>query len=96
MEAQGVIRRVPNPTPWCAGMVVVPKPFGAYRICVDLTRLNKVVLRERHILPTVDQVLGLLGEARVFSKLDAKSSFRQVKFSKVCQELITVITPFGR
>lgn len=70
MEAQGVIRRVTKPTPWCAGMVVVPKASGGYRICVDLTRLNRAclnraVLRERHILPTVDQVLGLLGEARV-------------------------------
>uniref|UniRef100_A0A147BJ81 RNA-directed DNA polymerase n=1 Tax=Ixodes ricinus TaxID=34613 RepID=A0A147BJ81_IXORI len=96
MEAQGVIRRVSNPTPWCAGMVVVPKPSGAYRICVDLTRLNKVVLRECHILPTVDQVLGLLGEARVFSKLDATSSFHQVKLAEDSQELTTFITPFGR
>ncbi|KAM7299914.1 hypothetical protein ISCGN_020478 [Ixodes scapularis] len=68
LERQGVIRRVEGPTPWCAGIVVVPKASGGHRLCVDLRKLNKVVLRERHMLPTVDQVLGLLGEATVYSK----------------------------
>nr|XP_037289031.1 uncharacterized protein LOC119181893 [Rhipicephalus microplus] len=61
LEEGGVIRRVDNPTPWCSGLVVVRKADGSYRLCVDLTQLNKVVLRERHILPTVEQVLDLLG-----------------------------------
>ncbi|XP_037528497.1 uncharacterized protein K02A2.6-like [Rhipicephalus sanguineus] len=96
MEAEGVIRRIDKPTPWCAGLVVVPKSSGGYRLCVDLTRLNEVVLRERHILPTVEQVLGLLGNATVFSKLDATSGFHQVKLAEASQELTTFVTPFGR
>ena len=36
----GVITEVTEPTEWCAGMVVVPKPNGKMRICVDLTKLN--------------------------------------------------------
>ncbi|XP_049272437.1 uncharacterized protein LOC125758830 [Rhipicephalus sanguineus] len=96
LEAEGVIRRVDTPTDWCAGLVVVPKVSGGYRLCVDLTRLSKVILRERHVLPTVEQCLGLLGEATVFSKLDATSSFHQVKLSPESQELTTFITPFGR
>ncbi|XP_037579458.1 uncharacterized protein K02A2.6-like [Dermacentor silvarum] len=96
LEAEGVIRRVDTPTDWCAGLVVVPKVSGGYRLCVDLTRLNKVTLRERHVLPTVEQCLGLLGEATVFSKLDATSSFHQVKLSPESQEYTTFITPFGR
>nr|XP_037290325.1 uncharacterized protein K02A2.6-like [Rhipicephalus microplus] len=71
LEEGGAIRRVDNPTPWCSGLVVVRKADGSYRLCVDLTQLNKVVLQERHILPTVEQVLGLLGDATVFSKQDA-------------------------
>ena len=47
MEKLGVITPVEDPTPWCAGMVVVPKSSGAVRICVDLKPLNESVLRER-------------------------------------------------
>ena len=41
MERLGVIEKVDKPTEWCAGIVVVPKPSGKVRICVDLTRLNE-------------------------------------------------------
>ena len=44
MEGLGVISRVREPTPWCAAMVVVPKPSGAVRICVDMKPLNENVL----------------------------------------------------
>ena len=69
MEAAGVIRPVSEPTDWCAGMVVVPKPNGSVRICGDFTRLNKAVKRERHILPTTDHLLARLGDAKVLDIL---------------------------
>ena len=58
MEKLGVITRVRQPTEWCAGMVVVPKDNGKVHICVDLTHLNRSVLRERHPLPAVEQSLA--------------------------------------
>ena len=57
MEAMRVISKVNEPTPWCAGMVVVPKK--SVRICVDLKPLNESVLREVHPLPKVDETLDL-------------------------------------
>ena len=39
----GVIEPVNDPTDWCAQIVAVPKPSGAVRICVDLTKLNESV-----------------------------------------------------
>ena len=60
MEQAGVISKVSEPTPWCAGMVVVPKKSGNVRICVDLKPLNKSVLREVHPLPKVDDTLAQL------------------------------------
>ena len=78
MEKLGVITRVDIPTDWCAGMVVVPKPDGRIRICVDLTKLDQSVRRERHMLPSVEQTLAQLGGATSFSKLDANSGFWQI------------------
>ena len=65
-----------EPTEWCAPMVVVPKPSG--RICVDFTKLNEAVQRERHMLPSVEPILGQLAGACIFSKIDTNSGFHQI------------------
>ena len=75
MESMGVISRVDQPTPWCAGIVVAPKKNGDIRICVDLKALNESVLREVYPIPKVDETLAQLTGATVFSKLDANSGF---------------------
>lgn len=96
VKDMGVISKVTQPTPWCVGMVVVPKAQGKIRLCVDLTYLNKWVWRERHILPAVEQTLAMLTGAKIFTKLDATSGFWQIPLSKDSSLLTTFITPFGR
>ncbi len=96
MEKLGVITKVEEPTEWCSGMVVAPKANGRVRICVDLTRLNQSVCRERHLMPAVDQILAQLAGAKVFTKLDANSGFWQIPLSPESFLLTTFITPFGR
>ena len=96
LESLDVIMPVQEPTPWRAPIVVVPKSNSQVRICVDLTKLNRAVQRERHILPSVDHVLGQMAGAAVFTKLDANSGFHQIQLSPRSQLLTTFITPFGR
>ena len=96
MEQLGVISKVKEPTEWCSGIVVVPKPNGKIRICVDLTRLNQSICREHHILPSVEQTLAQIRGAKIFSKLDANSGFWQVELAPESSLLTTFITPFGR
>ena len=90
MEKMGVIARVHQPTEWCASM---PKSNSRVRICVDLTRLNQSVKRERHPLPAVDQTLAQLAG---FTKLDANFGFWQIPLAPESSLLTTFITPFGR
>ena len=90
-----VISKVDYPTPWCAGMVVVPKKTGKVRICVNLKPLNANVLHEVHPLPAVDETLAQLTGAAIFSKLDANSSFWQIPLSAASRPLTTFIMPFG-
>ena len=66
-----VISKVNQPPPWCAPMAVTPKENGDVRICVDLTKLNKSMLREAYPLPSVDFTLGKLSRSKIFSKMDA-------------------------
>ncbi|XP_049275476.1 uncharacterized protein K02A2.6-like [Rhipicephalus sanguineus] len=95
MQALGVISPVTEPTTWCAPMVVVPKPSGAVRICVDFTELNRYVQREWHPIPAVEYTIGMLRGASMFSKLDANSGFWQIPLSERSKVFTTFITPFG-
>ncbi|UYV79612.1 hypothetical protein LAZ67_18000031, partial [Cordylochernes scorpioides] len=96
LERAGIIAQANVATEWCAPTVIAGKPNGDIRLCVDLSRLNEHVQREVHPMPVVEHMLGQLGEARFFSKLDANSGFHQIPLSPDCQHLTTFITPFGR
>ena len=96
MEKLGVIKKIEKPTKWCSGMVVAPKSKGKVRICVDLTQLNKSVLRENFPLPTLEETIAELEDSVIFSKMDANSGFWQTELAEESQELTTFITPFGR
>ena len=84
-----------EPTPWCAGMVTVPKESGAIRICVDL-KPHESVLREVYLIPRVDDTLAQIAGAKVFCKLDANRGFWQTPLAKKSRLLTTFIIPFGR
>ena len=96
MLQEGIISPVTEPTEWCSGIVVVPKPNGTVRICVDLTQLNKAVRREIHPMPSVDESLAKLANSKIFTKLDAKSGFWQIPLTEESKKYTTFITLFGR
>ena len=91
-----MISKVDTPTDWCSGMIVVPKPDGRIRICVDFAKLNESVLRETYHLPKIDNLLAQIKESKFFSKLDCNSVFWQEKLDPDSRLLTTFITPFGR
>ena len=77
---EDIIEEVPSgPTEWGSPLVVVPKPDGDVRVCVDMRRANEAIERERHPIPTIEEVLHDLNGSTVFSKLDLKWGFYQVE-----------------
>jgi hypothetical protein len=68
---------VDGSTPWVSPIVVVPKDSGEVRICVDMREANQAVKREKHLMPTVDDLITDLNGATVFSKLDLSSGYHQ-------------------
>lgn len=70
LEQQDIIEKVEGPTPWVSPLVVIPKKNGDVRICVDIRMANKVIEREHHPTPTIDDLIHTLNGATVFSKLD--------------------------
>ena len=76
-------------------MVVVSKPYGQVRICVDLKHLNQNVQQEYHPLPCAEETLAQLTGAGVFTKLVANSGFWQIPLTRNSHLLTTFITPLG-
>ena len=77
MEARGIITKVEQRTKWVNPMVVLKKPNGDVRICL-VVDLNKVIQREHYPLKTVEEIAASLGNANIFSTLDATSVFYQI------------------
>lgn len=69
----GFIKRVQEPSQWVSPIVVIFKPNGDIRICVDMRRANEAIRRENYPLPTFDGFMMKLRDARYFSKLDSQS-----------------------
>ena len=95
METSGHIVKVTEPTDWVSSMVTVLKK-GKVRICIDPKDLNHAIRREHYPIPTVEEVVSLFPNAKVFSVLDAKSGFLQIKLDYESSLLTTFNTPVGR
>lgn len=96
LESLGIIEPVSGPAPWVARMKVVPKAqSGEVRITQDLRDVNKFVIRERHQIPTFEEVTGSMVGAKVFSELDVAKAFYQIPVAESCKNLLTFSTPRG-
>ena len=63
-------------------MVVFPKGDGDIRVCVDIRRANEAIIRERHSIPTVEELLHDLNGSIGFIKNDLKWGFHQIVLSE--------------
>ena len=94
MEADDIVAKVAEPTPCVSSMVVVRKKNVDVRICIDPR--DHAVKRCYYPMPTIEEIVARLPRATIFSVLDAKSGFWQVKLSEESCKLTTFNTPFGR
>ena len=96
MMAAGIISPVAEPTEWISALLVVMKPDGRVRICIDPKPLNVALKRNHYPLPVMDDFLPELQSAKIFSTVDAKDGFWHVCLDTESSLLTTFETPFGK
>ncbi|KAL4017044.1 hypothetical protein IC575_024718 [Cucumis melo] len=74
---KGFIR--PSVSPWGAPVLFVKKKDGSMRLCIDYRELNKVTVKNRYPLPRIEDLFDQLQGATVFSKIDLRSGYHQLR-----------------
>ncbi|GJS36123.1 putative nucleotidyltransferase, ribonuclease H [Tanacetum coccineum] len=74
---RGFIR--PSTSPWGAPVLFVKKKDGSFRMCIDYRELNKLTIKNRYPLPRIDDLFDQIQGSSVYSKIDLRSSYHQLR-----------------
>jgi len=85
----------PSVSPWGAPVLLVKKKDGSMRLCVDYRQLNKVTINNRYPLPRIDDFMDQLVGAEVFSKIDLRSGYHQIRVKAEDVSKIAFRTRYG-
>ncbi|GBN61323.1 Transposon Ty3-G Gag-Pol polyprotein [Araneus ventricosus] len=98
LEKEKIVTKVNKPTDWVQSLVIVEKPNGNLRLCLDPRDLNKVIKREHYQIPSADDIISRLEGKKICnnSVVDLKDGFWHVPLDEVSSEICTFNTPFGR
>jgi hypothetical protein len=81
LQAKGFIR--PSSSPWGAPVLCVEKKDGTQRMCVDYRSLNEVTIKNKYPLPRIEDMFDQMKGASVFSKIDLRSGYHQLKVQEL-------------
>ena len=97
MIENDLIEPVIGPTKCVSSIVLVPKRYDTeeVRICSDARIANLSILRERHAMPTVDDLIVRMNGAKVISKFDLKCGYNQIVIEESCRYITAFCTHLG-
>nr|GFB14923.1 putative reverse transcriptase domain-containing protein [Tanacetum cinerariifolium] len=77
LSDKGFIRH--SSSPWGAPVLFVKKKDGSFRMCIDYRVLNKLTVKNRYSPPRIDDLFDQLQRSSVYSKIDLRSSYHQLR-----------------
>jgi hypothetical protein len=93
LAEKGFIR--PSSSPWGALVLFVKKKDGSFRMCIDYRELNKLTVKNRYLLPSIDDLFDQLQGPSVYSKIDLTSRYHQLRVSEEDIPKTAFITRYG-
>jgi len=85
----------PSVSPWGAPVLLVRKKDNSMRLCINYRQLNKVTIKNRYPLPRIDDLMDQLVGAHVFSKIDLRSGYHQIKVKDEDMQKTAFRTRYG-
>jgi hypothetical protein len=82
-------------SPWGAPILFSEKKDGGLRLCTDYRDLNNVTIKNKYPLPWIDDLFDQLRSARVFSKLDLRAGYHQLKVREEDIEKTAFVSRYG-
>ena len=95
LEQLGIIEKADGPISWVSPIIDVPKKNGEVRICVDMREANQAILREKHPMPTIDELIADLNDFTIFSTLNLTNAYHQHELDTESRYITTFSTHIG-
>nr|GEU82466.1 hypothetical protein [Tanacetum cinerariifolium] len=93
LSVKGFIR--PSSSPWGAPVLFVKQKDGSFRMCINYRELNKLTIKNRYPLPRIDDLFDQLQGSSVYSKIDLRSGYHQLRIREEDIPITAFRTRYG-